>query len=200
MPPEPSQALPFHDADTYALYASGELGTEYFQGKPWLRRYARWLKPTTFDDLMALFMPWETSDYRHVRLAEYIRRRLGKDKDAEPIPELFPFLADACGLLIYQEQAVQILYEIGGCPLDKATGSIRAIHAWGVRQVLEVTDFVAGASSRGYSRKTIGNIIALINARQDFLVKKSWCASQAFISYQAVYLKAHGVQCKSAGG
>lgn len=191
--PPPDFAPPLDDAATYALYGSGELGLEYFWGKSWLRRYARWLKPTTFDDLTALFLPWNMPDFRHERLAEYIRRRLGKDKPVAIIPELEPFLRDACGLLIYREQAAKILHHIGGCPMDIAIRCVPAFITWGIKGLLKSTDFVAGANRHGYSAETIENIVSLLNDRLATLVIKSWCASQALASYQAVYLKAHGI-------
>ena len=191
--PPPLFTPPLDDTNTYALYASGELGAEYFSDKPWLSRYARWLKPTTFDDLTALFIPWEEPDFRHERLAEYIRRRLGKGVPSPTIPELEPFLQESCGLLMYQEQAAHILHGIGGSPMMKAAECIRGLHAWGVDRVIEQADFEAGARKRGYSTETVATIIDLLRKRAGFLVQKSWCATQAFISYQAVYLKAHSI-------
>lgn len=185
-------AIPLDDPLVYAAYATGELGEEYFLDKPWLRRYARWLKPTTFDDLTALFMPWKTSDFRHIRLAEYIRRRLGKEEAIAPIPELESLLQDACGLLIYREQAAGIFHHIGGCPVDTAAQAVRAFPAWGLSWIVERTGFLAGAVMRGYSEQTVASIIALMKERMGLLVMKSWCVSQALVSYQAVYSKVHG--------
>ncbi|MCX6233883.1 MAG: DNA polymerase III subunit alpha [Bacteroidetes bacterium] len=182
--------LALNDKKTFELYQHGEtIGTFQFESDG-MRGYLRELKPTDFEDLIAMNALYRPGPMEFIK--NYIRRKYNIEKTVYPHPLLEGILKPTYGIMVYQEQIMQAAQVIAGFSLAKADLLRRAM---GKKQkdVMEQqrADFVEGASHKGIDEQKASEVFSIIQEFANYGFNRSHSAAYSVIAYQTAYLKAH---------
>jgi len=169
----------FKKADTIGIFQFESVGMMHFLEK---------LKANSFDDLvaaLALFRPGPMQN-----IDSFIRRKEGKEKIDYLHPDLEEILKDTYGIIVYQEQIMQILSKIGGFSFAESD-NIRRAMSKKKKEVIEEfqNKFIEGAIKKNYSKELALKIYELILKFANYGFNKAHSVSYALIGYQMAYLK-----------
>ena len=157
---------------------------------PGMINFLKKLKPDTFDDIvsaLALFRPGPMKN-----IDSYIRRKQGKEKIDYFHKDLEKILKPTYGIIVYQEQIMQIASTMAGYTFAEADILRRAMSKKKTSILLKEKDkFIKGAIKRGYDEKLATKIYELIYKFADYGFNKSHSVAYAMIAYKMAYLKAH---------
>ena len=157
-----------------------------------LRDILRKLKPSVFEDVIALVALYRPGPLGSGMIDDFIQRKHGKAKVEYLLPELEPILKETYGIIVYQEQVMQIASTIAGFSLrarryaaarhgqEKARGHGRAAR-----------DLLEGALEHGFDQKKAEELFELMAYFAGYGFNKSHSAAYALIAYWTAYLKAH---------
>jgi len=157
-----------------------------------MRSLVQQLAPDRFEDLMALvalFRPGPLSQNMHV---EYAERKHGRKPVTYPHPDLEPILQGTYGVIVYQEQVMEIAVRMAGYTMGEAD-LLRKAMGKKIREELipHRNKFVIGAVQRGYDEKLAQQIFDLIMPFADYGFNASHACGYGYVAYQTAYLKAH---------
>ena len=185
-------SLPLDDPATYALLQSGDTTNVFQLESQGMQGLFKALKPDCFEDIVAavaLYRPGPMGADMHT---DFVHRKHGRQKVEYPDPSLEPILKDTRGVIVYQEQVMQIAREMGGYSLGGADLLRRAM---GKKKASEMEKqkaiFVAGATQRSHTRAKAEEVFDLMAFFAGYGFNKSHSAAYALITYQTAYLKAH---------
>ena len=159
---------------------------------PGMRQLIQMLEPDRFEDLMALvalYRPGLLSLDQHV---EYAARKHGRRQVTYPHPALEEVLRDTYGIIVYQEQVMQVAVRLAGYTMGQAD-TLRKVMGKKVRKDLipHRKTFIEGAVGNGIDAKRAEEIFELIVPFADYGFNASHACAYAYIAYQTAYLKAH---------
>jgi len=182
--------IPEEDEKTMTLFGEGNtIGIFQFESAG-MRDYLRKLKPSGIEDLIAMNALYRPGPMDMID--QFINRKQGREKITYLNPLLEPFLKDTYGVIVYQEQVMQIANAVGGFSLAKADLLRRAI---GKKQTETMEalckEFIEGAVKNGVSQKIATQIYALIQKFASYGFNRSHSAAYAVLAYRIGYLKAH---------
>lgn len=182
-------ALPLDDTATYALLRQGNaVGVFQFESRG-MKDLLQKSKPDRFEDLIALVALYRPGPMDLI--PEFIERKHGKRIDYID-PRLQPILNATYGIMIYQEQVMQIAQVIGGYSLGSADLLRRAMGKKKVEEMAQQRDiFVAGAVKNDLVENKAIELFSLMEKFAGYGFNKSHAAAYALIAYQTAYLKAH---------
>ncbi|MCB1437897.1 MAG: DNA polymerase III subunit alpha [Rhodobiaceae bacterium] len=182
--------LPLDDARTYELLASGETAGVFQVESSGMRDALKRMKPDRLEDIIALVALYRPGPMDNI--PTYCNRKQGSEKPDYLHPMLQPILEETFGVIIYQEQVMQIAQVMSGYSLGEADLLRRAM---GKKIKSEMdkqrSGFVAGAVSNGIEQAQAEYIFELIAKFADYGFNKSHAAAYALIAYQTAYLKSH---------
>src|SRR6266850_2649090 len=186
------ERLPLDDAETYRLFADARTsGVFQFESAGMKDILAR-LKPTRFEDLIALNALYRPGPIKGGLIDDFIKRRHGKIKVAYPHAILEPILKDTYGVIVYQEQVMQIASAMAGYTLGEADILRRAMGKKKKEAMAaERSRFVEGAKRRKIAEKVAGDVFDLMEHFAGYGFNASHSAAYALIAYRTAYLKAH---------
>jgi DNA polymerase-3 subunit alpha len=155
-----------------------------------MRAVLRQMKADKIEDIIALISLYRPGPMDNI--PTYIRRKHGNEKINYPHPLLEPTLKETYGVIVYQEQVMEIAKVLSGYSLGAADLLRRAMG----KKIKEEMDqqraiFVNGAMKNDVSEKQAGEIFDLVDKFAGYGFNKSHAAAYALISYQTAYLKAH---------
>jgi DNA polymerase III subunit alpha len=184
--------LPVDDEATYAMLRAGDTTGVFQLEGAGMRSLIRQLAPDRFEDLMALvalYRPGPLSANMH---EEYADRKHGRKPVSYPHPDLEPVLADTYGVIVYQEQVMEIAVRMAGYSMGQAD-LLRKAMGKKIRAELipHRETFVRGAVARGYQERLAQEIFDLIVPFADYGFNASHACGYGLIAYQTAYLKAH---------
>jgi DNA polymerase-3 subunit alpha len=184
------------DKKTYELLQSGEtLGVFQLDGGP-MRQLLRLMQPDNFEDIsavIALYRPGPMGANSHIN---YALRKNGKQEVSYLHPELKealePILGTTYGLIVYQEQVMEIAQKLAGYTLGKADLLRRAMGKK-KREVLdaEFVGFEQGMLDRGFSKEAVKTLWDVLVPFADYAFNKAHSAAYGLVSYWTAYLKAN---------
>src|SRR5580692_2610862 len=187
-------ALPMDDAPTYALLKSTKTTAVFQLESRGMKDLIRRLQPDRFGDIVALVALFRPGPLQSGMVEDFIARK--HDTTGATIdylhPDLKPVLAATYGVILYQEQVMQIAqilagYTLGGADLlRRAMGKKKAEEMAKQRSV-----FVSGAVARGVRETQATHIFDLMEKFAGYGFNKSHSAAYALLSYQTAWLKAH---------
>src|SRR5215510_9977411 len=195
----PIDRLPLDDAKTYKLLAAADTIGVFQLESGGLRRLLTQLKPSCFADvvaILALYRPGpldaKLEDGRTM-VDVFISRKHGKEPIRYAHPALEPILRDTYGVIVYQEQVMQIAQALAGYSLGDADNLRRAMGKKKAEEMAkERKRFLAGVADRGTATpKLAGEIFDQMETFAAYGFNKSHSAAYALITYQTAYLKAH---------
>ncbi len=182
--------IPLNDIDTFKVFKNADTDNIFQFESRGMKSFLRKLEPSTFDDLAAanaLFRPGPMQN-----IDEYVARRKGLKKITYPHPDLEPILKNTYGIIVYQEQIMQILSKMGGYSFAEAD-IIRRAMSKKKHDVMEKekTVFIQKSQERGYTLECASQVYDLIVKFADYGFNKSHSVAYALVGYQMAYLKAH---------
>jgi DNA polymerase III subunit alpha len=184
------EQIPEEDPITFNLLKKGRTNGVFQLESDGMKQVLKQLVPNTFDDIVAVNALYRPGPMDFI--PTYIDRKHGKKQTTYPHPDLEPILESTYGVLIYQEQIMQIAHRIAGYTLGQADVLRRAVS----KKKQEIMDaqqeaFIAGCIKNGYERKVGEEIFAWIVKFSNYGFPKSHAVAYSKISYQLAYLKAH---------
>ncbi|HIJ39061.1 MAG TPA: DNA polymerase III subunit alpha, partial [Rhodospirillaceae bacterium] len=183
-------AIPLDDKPTFDMLARGETVGVFQLESSGMRDLARNMRAERFEDIVAvvaLYRPGPMDNIPH-----YLSVRLGKEPADYLHPRLEKILRETFGVMIYQEQVMQIAQELSGYTLGGADLLRRAM---GKKIQAEMDAqrklFVDGAVARGVDQGKASDIFDQVNKFAGYGFNKSHAAAYALVAYQTAWLKAH---------
>jgi DNA polymerase-3 subunit alpha len=153
-----------------------------------LRRY----KPTTVEDLTALNALYRPGPIQGGMIDDFIDRKWGRKKIEYELPELEPILKETLGVIVYQEQVMQIANKLAGYSLGDADLLRRAMGKKKAEEMAKQRErFVHGSLERKLPEKKVTKIFDLMEQFAGYGFNKSHSAAYALLAYQTAYLKTH---------
>ncbi len=185
-------ALPLDDKATYDLFARGE-GVAVFQFESrGMRELLKRAKPDTFEDIIALAALFRPGPLGSGMDKDWVDRKHGNAEVSYPHPALETVLKPTYGVIVYQEQVMQIAQELAGYSLGGADLLRRAMGKKNaVEMAKERAKFEAGAEQRGVNPRVASQIFDLMEKFAEYGFNKSHSAAYALVAYQTAWLKVH---------
>ena len=182
--------LPLDHAPTYEMLAAGDaIGVFQFESEG-MREALKKVRPTEFDDLVALGALYRPGAMDQI--PTYARGKRDPETIAYADDRLRPILESTKGVIIYQEQAMQIAKELAGFSGAKADDLRKAIGKKNREAMAKLKpEFVAGCQASGTSGQVIELLWATNERSADYCFNKSHAACYALISYRTAWLKAN---------
>ena len=182
--------LPEGDPKTYSLLGRGQtVGVFQFESAG-MQDYLRKLKPSCLEDMIAMNALYRPGPMEFI--GQFIARKNGHEKVDCYHKDLEPILRETYGVIVYQEQVMQIAQVLGGFTLGGADLLRRAMGKKDEKKMKELKpQFVDGAKSRGYAPALAERLWEVLIPFSSYAFNKSHSAAYAFIAYQTAYLKAN---------
>ncbi len=191
-------SIPMDDADTFRIFRNGEtVGIFQFESAG-MRDYLKKLAPESVEDLTAMNALYRPGPMEMID--DFISRKHGKTKVQYLHPLMEPILRETHGVIVYQEQVMQIASAVGGFSLGEADLLRRAMGKKMVDLMQEQRErFVEGAGKKSVSKDTANAIFDLMDKFAGYGFNKSHAACYSVVAYQTAYLKArHPVEFMAA--
>jgi DNA polymerase III subunit alpha len=185
--------IPLTDQTTYEKVFHKALTTGVFQFESHgMRDVLRRYQPSTIGDLTALNALYRPGPIQGGMIDYFIDRKHGRKKIEYELPELKEMLEDTWGVIVYQEQVMQIANRLAGYSLGEADVLRRAMGKKKPEEMAQQRErFVEGAVQRGYPAKKIEKIFDLLAKFAEYGFPKAHSAAYALLAYQTAYLKTH---------
>ncbi|MCS6917940.1 MAG: DNA polymerase III subunit alpha [Chitinophagales bacterium] len=183
-------ALPLDDEATYRLFQSGEtIGIFQFESEG-MRKYLRELRPTNLEDLIAMNALYRPGPMNYI--PDFIQRKHGKQQVNYLHPLVEPILKPTYGIMVYQEQIMQVAQVIAGFTLGQADLLRRAMGKKNKEEMQQQRQtFLDGAAARNIDRATAEQLFLMMEKFAEYGFNRSHAAGYALLAYQTAYLKAH---------
>ena len=187
------ETVPLDDKDTYEKVFHTGLTSGIFQFESGgmtdvLRRY----KPTSVEDLTALNALYRPGPIQGGMIDDFIERKWGRRKVEYELPELETILKETLGVIVYQEQVMQIANVLAGYSLGEADLLRRAMGKKDEKEMaLQRERFVNGAKEKKLPEKKVAKIFDLMEQFAGYGFNKSHSAAYALLAYHTAYLKTH---------
>jgi DNA polymerase-3 subunit alpha len=184
--------VPLDDSATYKLLASGETKGVFQLESSGMQQLFKDMRPDGFEDIVAAVALYRPGPLGSGMVEDFVNRKHGRAPIASLHPLVDEILAPTYGVIVYQEQVMQIAQKLAGYTLGGADLLRRAM---GKKKPEEMAKqkgiFVAGARSKEVDEKEAERIFALLEYFAGYGFNKSHSAAYALITYQTAWLKAH---------
>jgi DNA polymerase-3 subunit alpha len=183
------EKVPLNDAAAYRLLSAGNTTAVFQLESRGMRDLIKRARPDRFEDVIALVALYRPGPMDLI--PEYIERKHGKSVEYID-PRLKPILGPTYGIMVYQEQVMQIAQVIGGYSLGGADLLRRAMGKKKPEEMAKQREiFVAGAEKNGLARAKASQLFDLMEKFAGYGFNKSHAAAYALLAYQTAYMKAH---------
>lgn len=195
------ETIPLDDEATFDLLSRGETMGCFQLESPGVRALLRRYRPRCLDDVMAVISLFRPAPIRGGLKESFLRRRAGEEPASDWFREMDPelrarveeILGETYGVILYQEQVLRLLSEVGGLSLGEAEAIRRALpetQTGAEREPLRQR-FLQGATRKGLSASQAEQVWERLAGFTGYAFCKAHAASYAIVAYRAAYLKAH---------
>lgn len=182
--------LPLHDKRTFELLQHAKTNGIFQLESQGMQGVLQQLHPTTFEDIVAVNALYRPGPMAFI--STYINRKHGKEQVTYPHPDLQPILQSTYGVLVYQEQIMQIANQLAGFSLGQADLLRRAVSKKNENEIKQLEQtFLDGCVRNGYDRKVATDVFDWIVRFSNYGFNRSHAVAYSKISYQLAFLKAH---------
>ena len=182
--------VPLDDKAAYDIFRTGNTAAVFQFESRGMRDLVKQAPPTRFEDVIALVALYRPGPMELI--PDYIARKSGRERPDYHDARLEPILSPTYGVMIYQEQVMQIAQAIGGYTLGRADLLRRAMGKKNVQEMAKHRDiFTAGAEANGLSRTKASHLFDLMEKFAGYGFNKSHAAAYALVAYHTAYFKAH---------
>ncbi|MFA5072432.1 MAG: DNA polymerase III subunit alpha [Nitrospirota bacterium] len=184
--------IPMHDAKTFELLGRGETLGIFQLESSGMRDIIIKMKPQCFEDLIALVALYRPGPLGSGMVDDFIKRKKGSTKIIYELPQLEPLLHETYGVILYQEQVMQIASVLAGYSLGEADILRRAMGKKKPEEMARQKErFMQGAKIKKIPAAKAEKIFELMANFAEYGFNKSHSAAYALISYQTAFLKTH---------
>ena len=185
-------SLALDDRASYRLVSNADTVGIFQMESGGMRKLLTQIKPSTFEDLIAVLALFRPGPLDSGMVDQYIKRKDGREVVRYPDATLEEILSETYGVIVYQEQVMQIAQVYAGYSLGQADNLRRAMgKKKAAAMAVERERFLDGAVERGHRRADAENIFQQMETFAAYGFNKSHSAAYALISFQTAYLKAH---------
>jgi DNA polymerase-3 subunit alpha len=186
------RSLPLDDAATFELLSAGNTEGVFQLESSGMKDLLTRMRPACFEDLIALVALYRPGPLGSGMVDEFIGRKHGKIPIQYEISSLEPILKETHGVIVYQEQVMQIASALAGYTMGQAD-VLRKAMGKKITSVMEEQKhfFIAGAVKNGISKDLAATLFERIAKFGEYGFNKSHSAAYALVAYQTAYLKAH---------
>lgn len=185
-----TDSIPLDDKPTYELLQRGDTAAVFQFESAGMKDVHRQIKPDRFEDLIAIVSLYRPGPMDNI--PTYIKRKHGEEEITYLHPSLAPILDETYGIMVYQEQVMNIARALGGYTMGEAD-KLRKV--MGKKQREEIPKqrekFTKGAIANGISEDIAKSIFDQMEKFASYGFNKSHAAAYSLISYQTAYLKTH---------
>jgi DNA polymerase-3 subunit alpha len=187
------ETIPMEDPETYEkVFHKGQTSGVFQFESDGMRDVLRRYQPTTVEDLTALNALYRPGPIQGGMIDDFIERKWGRKKVDYMLPELERLLKETLGVIVYQEQVMQIANVLAGYSLGEADLLRRAMGKKDEKEMgLQRERFMQGAAERKFSKDKAGHIFDLMAQFAGYGFNKSHAAAYALVAYHTAYLKTH---------
>src|ERR1700723_1310485 len=187
------EQIPLEDAETYQKVFHKGLTSGVFQFESHgMRDVLRKYQPNSIEDLTALNALYRPGPIQGGMIDDFVDRKHGRKRVEYELPELKEILEETLGVIVYQEQVMQIANRLAGYSLGEADLLRRAMGKKKAEEMAQQRErFVEGAVQRGYPPKKVEKIFDLMAQFAGYGFNKSHSAAYALLAYHTAYLKTH---------
>ncbi|WP_407269036.1 DNA polymerase III subunit alpha [Radiobacillus sp. PE A8.2] len=183
-------SIPFDDHATFSLLQRGQTNGIFQLESQGMQKVLTQLKPTTFEDIVAVNALYRPGPMEYIPV--YIKRKHKEEQVSYPHQDLQPILEKTYGVLVYQEQIMQIANRFAGFSLGQADILRRAVS----KKQLSIFNeqrafFIKGCIAKGYKQEVAEQIFDWIVQFANYGFNRSHAVAYSVISYHLAYLKAH---------
>ena len=183
-------AIPLDDTKSYQMFSSANTSAVFQFESRGMRDLLKRARPDRFEDIIALVALYRPGPMDLI--PEFCDRKQGRQAVNYPDPRVEAILSESYGIMVYQEQVMQMAQIIGGYSLGGADLLRRAM---GKKKVEEMAEhrgiFGEGAAKNGLSAQKANEIFDLMEKFAGYGFNKSHAAAYALVAYQTAYMKAH---------
>jgi DNA polymerase-3 subunit alpha len=180
------------DKKTFKIFQKGDTDGIFQFESSGMKEYLQRSKPGKIEDLIVLNALYRPGPLGSGMADQYVNRKLGKEAVTYIFPELEEILKDTYGIIVFQEQVMQISEKVAGFSMSKAD-EMRKIMGKKLTHKLPSLEkeFMAGAARKNFNRKKTDNLFSQMSTFAEYGFNKSHSTAYAFLAYQTAYLKAH---------
>jgi DNA polymerase-3 subunit alpha len=184
--------IALNDAKALNVFAEGRTEAVFQFESSGMQEICRKLKPKGLEDLAALNALYRPGPLDGGMVDEFIQRHHGKKSVRYLVPEMKEILNNTYGIIVYQEQIMQLAQKLAGYTLSEADLMRRAMGKK-KREEMAVHEekFITGAVERGIKREKAEKIFSLMAQFSDYGFNRSHSVAYAYLAFQTAYLKAH---------
>jgi len=184
--------IPLEDKKTFEVFKSGNTDGVFQFESSGMKDLLRNFKPENFRDLIALNALYRPGPLKSGMTDEFIKCKNHPDRIKYECPELEPILKETQGLIVYQEQVMQIATELAGFSMAEAD-ILRKAMGKKVTSMMKAQKqrFIQGAKKKGLTQAKANKIFDQINYFAGYGFNKSHSTAYAYLAYRTAYLKAH---------
>jgi len=182
--------ISLEDMKTFELFQRGEMVGIFQYESPGMQKYLRELKPTRFEDLIAMNALYRPGPLQYI--PDFIARKNGKQDIVFDLPDMKEYLEETYGITVYQEQVMLLSQKLAGFSKGDAD-MLRKAMGKKQKAVLDkmFPKFVEGCIANGHPEETVKKIWTDWEAFASYAFNKSHSTCYAYIAFQTAYLKAH---------
>ena len=182
--------VPLDDPKVYALFGRGQTEAVFQFESRGMQGMLRDAKPQRLEDLIALNALFRPGPMELI--PTYIARKHGRETVAYPHPSLEPILSETFGIMVYQEQVMQVAQVMAGYSLGGADMLRRAMGKKKPEEMAKQRDvFLQGAEQKGIDAKVAGEVFDLMESFAGYGFNKSHAAAYSLLAYHTAWLKVH---------
>jgi len=186
-------AIPLDDEPTYRLLRSTQTIGVFQLESPGMRGLLRGLQPTHFEDVIANISLFRPGPMQADMIGPFLARRHGREPVTYPHPAMAPPLRTTYGVILYQEQVLEVAAAVAGFTLGQADLLRRAMTKQRTPEEMERIreTFMQGARARGVAEEAAEEIFRRLSAFAAYGFCKAHAACFGYLAYQTAWLKAH---------
>lgn len=182
--------IPFDDQKTLEIFRQGKTDGVFQFESSGIRRVLQRLQPSSFEDIVAVNALYRPGPMEQIDT--FIDRKNKKEKIDYPHEDLKEILEITYGVMVYQEQVMQVASKLAGYTLNEADILRRAISKKDLQVIEEGRkSFVEGATNKGYSKETAQEVYGYIEQFADYGFNRSHAVAYSKVAYQLAYVKAN---------
>jgi DNA polymerase-3 subunit alpha len=186
------EKIPLDDQKTFDVYRQGDTAGIFQCESKGMRAMIKKIKPTCFEDIIAILALYRPGPLNSGMVDQFIERKHGRLKVTYEFPQLEPYLKDTYGLILYQEQVMQIASVIGGFSMSQADVLRKAMGKKKADIMAKMKEeFIKGALQLKFDKKKSEEIYDTCAKFAEYGFNKSHSAAYAIISYRTAWLKAN---------
>ena len=184
--------IPLRDKKTAAMFAAGNTGAVFQMESPGMTAMVKELRPKGFEDLIPTVALYRPGPLGSGMVTDFIAGKHGRKRPQYLHPKLEPILKETFGVILYQEQVMQIVQTLAGFTLGQADILRRAMSKKKAEILLaQKENFLRGCESNGLEKSLAEKIFELLSHFADYGFNKSHSAAYGLLAWQTAYLKAH---------